>query len=341
MKKIKVLHAGFIAVGALSVGLLIGLWVAGVFPAGDSMVGTFGKADKYRKVSMTEKDIILRNDLLGDTASLSRYQKYLSYFYFKSLQTSIDLEKALAKTAIEADFNQNNYTNANSLVVLNTYLESARSNLLKGVAALKKMKESENLPILDDLNSAKNTISRISNQNRILLDFLASVETYLATHADQPHQGLKDAYDLLTVNIMQTALITKDKPLLKYLGEVKFYNDLKGMNTLLTEVNLSTEINAKVAQDKVEISGLDENDAQQIILSINNLDRTLGGERIFNQLGMPLHGGIQNKASKYVLPDLGEIIRIQEQVSQAFAVTDMQRILDQALSLRCTPACPN
>ncbi|HEY5511125.1 MAG TPA: hypothetical protein VIK10_08860 [Prolixibacteraceae bacterium] len=339
MKKIKVLHAGFIAVGALSVGLLIGLWVAGVFPAGDSMVGTFGKADKYRKVSMTEKDIILRNDLLGDTASLSRNQKYLSYFYFKSLQTSIDIEKAVKKTANEADFNKTNYAYANSLVVLNTYLETARIDLLKGISVLKTLKESENLPVTDDLIKAGNAISRIRYHDRILSEYLNSVETYLANHTDQTHQGLKDAYDLLTINVMQTAMINKDKPMLKYLGEKKFYNDRQGINALLAEVQLSSEINAMVAHDKIEISGMDEKDSRQMIDDINKLDRALGGAFVLNRIGLPVSGALKNNADRYPLPDLGEIIRIQEQIIQAFAVTDMQRILDQALLVHCAPAC--
>lgn len=337
MKKITLLQTGCVAVCALAVGLFIGLWITGVFPAGDSFSGTFAKADRFRKVSITEQDIVLRNDLLGDTASLTKYQKYLSYYYFKSLQTSVDLEKVMAKTANEADFNQSNY--AKALAGLNTYLETARVNLLKGVALLKTLKESKNQPLRDDLTNAMNTISRINNQNRILLDFLGSVETYLASHADQPHQALKDAYDLLTVNVMQTALITRDRPLLKYLGEMKFFNDLNGMKVLLTEVQLSADINAKVVHDKADIIGLDEVDIQQIIVSINKLDKTLGGEMIFSQIGVPLHGAIPNNAGKYALPDLGEIIRIQNQVVQTFAVTEMQGIFDQALSSTCKPYC--
>lgn len=341
MKKISVLQTGFIAIGALTVGLFIGLWVAGVFPKGDSMVGTFAKADKFRKVSMTEKDIILRNNLLGDTASLSRNQKYLSYFYFKSLQTSIDIEKAITKTVNEEDFNKTNYAFANSLLSLNTYLGTARIDLLKGISVLKTLKESENLPVTDDLIKAGNAVSRIRYHDRILSEYLNSVETYLANHTDQTHPGLKDAYDILTINVMQTAMINKDKPMLKYLSEKKFYNDQQNMNVLLAEVQLSSEINAMVAHDKVEISGMDENDSRQMIDDINKLDKVLGGAFVLSRIELPVSGALQNKSDKYSLPDLGEIIRIQEQIIQAFAVTDMQRILDNALLGPCTPFCPN
>ncbi len=77
--KTKLLIAiGFIA--ALCIGFLAGISVD--YPKLDKsdVAGTFGKAEKYRKAQMTEKDIQLRSELVKDTAQLKSMIQGLVYF---------------------------------------------------------------------------------------------------------------------------------------------------------------------------------------------------------------------------------------------------------------------
>ena len=329
MKKITIIQAGFIAFGALAIGLLIGIMITDTAPSGDMVAGTFGKADKYRKESISDKDVILRNDLVGDTARLSRHEKYLSYNYYKSLKTSVDFEKVIKMTAAEEEFNKT-YGCTNALAGFNTYLMAARRDLIKGIHTLKALRNGENAAVTEDLNNAKNAISRISYHDQILLDYLGTVETYLADRADQPHQGLKDAYDLLCINVLQTARITKNKPMLKYLGDKKFYNDYEGMKVLLAEVELPSAANSMVAQDTLELKGFNETYFQQIIVSLGKFDAAFSEGFVLTK----------SESGKSFMPDIREIIKTQDRINEAFMVTEMEGIISQALTDTCTPFCP-
>ncbi len=70
--------------------LAIAIAVASYFfpkPKGDETSGTIGKADKYRKDQMAAKDILLRDDILKDTAAVAKTLKQLIEFSVYSLQT--------------------------------------------------------------------------------------------------------------------------------------------------------------------------------------------------------------------------------------------------------------
>ena len=330
MKKITVVQAGFIAIVALAAGLLIGILITGTSPSEDMVAGTFGKAEKFKKVIITDKDIILRNDLAGDTNRLSRYEKYLSYNYYKSLKTSVEFEKVIKMTATEEEFNKT-YRCTNALAGFNTYLTAARRDLIKGIYTLKTVRNGENVAVTDDINNAEKTITRIRYHDQILLDYLSTVETYLADRADQTHQGLKGAYDLLTINLLQTAMITKNKPMLKYLGDKKFYNDNQGMKALLAEVQLRSETNSMVAQDTLEMNGFNEIYFQQIIVSLDKLDAAFSEGFVLTK----------SELGNNSMPDVGEIIKTQDRIVGTFMVTEMQGIVGQALTGICTPFCVN
>ncbi len=231
-------------------------------------------------------------------------------------------------TAAEEEFNKT-YGCSNALAGFNTYREAARRDLIKGIYTLKTVRNGENVAVTDDLNNAQNTITRIRDHDQILMDYLSTVETYLADRADQPHQGLKDAYDLLTINVLQTAMITKNKPMLKYLGDKKFYSDNQGMKTLLAEVQLRSEMNSMVAQDTLEITGFNEIYFQQIIVSLDKLDAAFSGGFVFTK----------SEPGKSSMPDVGEVIKSQDRIIEAFMVTEIQSIFSQTLLNACTPMC--
>jgi hypothetical protein len=339
MKKITVIQASVIAVVALLAGLLIGASISDVTPPRTFLAGTFGTVSKYRKDNMTEKDVILRNELASDTARTSYNLKYYSYNYYKSLKTSLDIEKVIEKAASEEEFNNTYYTAVNALSKYKTYLDSARVDLMTLIHALESLGNNENIMLADYFHNANNAITGIRYRDGILIEYLSSVETYLANHPDKPHQGLKDAYDLLTVNVMISAMLTKDKPMLNYLKDKKFYNDNEGMKTLLAEVELKPVMTVMVAKDTTEMIGFTGIDTRKIISRLNSLDATLNGEFIVSQSGQPEQGNHKNAGDKNFRPDIASIINSKANEINQFDV--MQAMLQSALFNTCVPFCPN
>ena len=162
MKKITVIQASFIAVGALLVGLLIGASISDMTPPRKFLAGTFGTVDKYRKANITEKDVILRNELASDTARLAYNLKYYSYSYYRSLKTTHDIKKAKEMTASEEEFNKSCYTVVNALSVYETYLDSARVDLLTLIQAMESFGNSENTPLAAYFTNANNANTGIA-----------------------------------------------------------------------------------------------------------------------------------------------------------------------------------
>ncbi len=103
--KTKLLIAiGFIA--ALCIGFLAGISVDYPRLNKSDVAGTFGKAEKYRKAQMTEKDIQLRSELVKDTAKLKSMIQGLVYFslFTEEFSTNIDASIIAFKTqGLESD----------------------------------------------------------------------------------------------------------------------------------------------------------------------------------------------------------------------------------------------
>jgi hypothetical protein len=76
-------------------GFLIGISVGNSKPDSSRLTGTFGKAEKFRKVQMTPKDIKLRSELVKDTAKLKSLIQGLVYFSVFTEKVSTEVEYTL------------------------------------------------------------------------------------------------------------------------------------------------------------------------------------------------------------------------------------------------------
>jgi hypothetical protein len=337
MKKITVIQASFIAVVALLTGLLIGASISDVTPPRKFLAGAFGTVDKYRKTNMTEKDVILRNELASDTARLAYNLKYYSFIYYKSLKTSLDIEMVIEKTASEEEFNNSYSAAVNALSGYETFLDSARIDLITVNHAMESLGNNENIPLTVYFNNAENANTGIRYRDRILFEYLASVETYLAEHTDQPHQGLKDAYDLLTINVMISAMLNQDKPMLNYLRDKSFYNDNQGMKALMADVKLEPVMNSMVANDTVKMKGFTGIDTQKMIKQLNKFNETLSREFVLTQGELSNQDGFKNSSDKNSRPDIAAIINNKANAVNQFDV--LQAMLQNALMDLCDPFC--
>lgn len=129
-KQVKVLLIGIISLAV--VVAVISLFYPDVYKGLSS--GTFGKADKYHKVTLSEKDILLRNEITADTSKLLDMISGLVYFsafgqdlantldtgimVFKANGIEVNKDDAMQIKAMQdySDFIKNNNKTLNSTI---------------------------------------------------------------------------------------------------------------------------------------------------------------------------------------------------------------------------------
>jgi hypothetical protein len=246
MKKFTLTQVLLLATLTLIIGLFIGLFVDFPKTGTDDLAGTIGKASKYHNVKVTEDDILIRNELLEDTALRSQYERYLNYFYYQAAKTSSDLETVLKNTSGIEEFG--NYTPV--LKKASTFLETARIDILGALDVIQAIDSVDKIPVHAYLNDAGNAIARMSNQNSALLIYLDAIGNYLTEHPKLSTPALRDAHDILAINLMTYATVVNDKPTLRYLDKRKLTNDKERINQLIADESFqSTHVQRYINPD--------------------------------------------------------------------------------------------
>jgi hypothetical protein len=240
MKKITYIQAGLIAVLTLIIGVLMGLFLDFPKTENDELTGSIGKVDRFRNVQITEEDILLRNELVEDTAKRSQYEKYLLFNYYQALKTSSDVERVLAIAIEESDFQKVYYPYSNALTGFKTYLESARVDILSALNLILAIDQNQDVPVVDYLNKAQNAVARIRNHDQVLINYMNAMAVYIESHPESNLVNLKDAHDILAMNVMHSALLTQNKPVLTYLEKKKLMNEKDGMTELVAEASMKS-----------------------------------------------------------------------------------------------------
>jgi hypothetical protein len=272
MNKITYLQAGIIAVLTLTIGVLMGLFLDFPKTKTDELVGSIGKVDRFRNVQITEGDILLRNELVSDTAKRKQYEKYLLYYYYQSLKTSTDVDQVIKKAPSVKEFNDVYYPYAAALNNFKDYLESARADILNALNLVLLLDKNENAPIIHALNLAQNAISRIKNHDAVLLNYLNAMESFIGAHPDQSYPELVDAHDILTLNMMQSAILTQNKPMLTYFEKKKLLNQKEGINELVAEAQFKSFFEDRFALDAQMIGVLDTEQLKYSVSVVEQLN---------------------------------------------------------------------
>jgi hypothetical protein len=148
-----------------------------------SASGTFGKAEKYRKTQMSEKDIKLRSDLTADTAKLMSTIKSLAYFtlFTQDLSNKIDSctilfqKEGMTGPEYEAQLqalkDYSGFIRNNNKVLENTIL------LLTGFYTGKQADQSADVE--KDLRAFSNYVKNMQERDSILDKALVSMDAFL------------------------------------------------------------------------------------------------------------------------------------------------------------------
>ena len=253
MKKSKSFQTGFLVFVALVVGFIVGVFVE--FPPSDKkdVVGAVGKVDRYRNVQVTEDDILLRNELVEDSLKKSQLESYLNYYYYQSMRTSSDVKRVLKLIGGLEEFKNENLSLVEDLERYRKYLEIARTDLLSAFTMIKSLDDNESVPVITYVNRAQNAIARIRSNEDLLLDFMFALKNFMMTNPGVAEAELEDAYDVLNLNLLQSSIVTQNKPMLTFLVEKDLLNDKKGLKDLLSDAFFDEFVQVQVVLDMEKV----------------------------------------------------------------------------------------
>jgi hypothetical protein len=249
MKKLTTLQIGLFTLVTFVAGLLIGSMIDLPLFEKDKLSGSIGKVDRYRNVKMTDEDILLRNELVDDTNKCIQYQKYLMFYYYQSVKTSYDVDKVLTLTTKVPEFYKIYYPYAGALSSFKVYLEPAREDILLAYNMISSLESDTEVPVMRYLNEAINAIARIKNHDAILMNYMTAIETFIQSNSDTTYPTLMDAHDLLSFNIIQTAVLTQNKPVLEYLNKKKLMNNKEGLKEIVADAGFKPYVKEQYAID--------------------------------------------------------------------------------------------
>jgi hypothetical protein len=231
---------GFVA--ALCIGFLMGISVNYPTPETSDLAGTFGKAEKYHKVQMTEKDVQLRTDLVKDTAELRNMIQGLIYFSVFTADVCKDIEltvvafKAKGMGALKeesetinilqdfSDFIKNNNNTLNSTIVLLTGF------YLNDTASMSQDVEKK-------YNDFGNYVNGLNQKNMLLTDALKDIDNFMLTdkilQANTPElTQLKSIRDQLLIKGLQLGALIGNKKQVRSMIECAVgANGINGLNS--------------------------------------------------------------------------------------------------------------
>ena len=223
MKKSTKLIIGLIIAISFAAGFLIGI-MSNVSPEKESnLAGTIGKINNYRNVKISDNDIKLRNDLMKDEKLIKKYKDYYNYQYSVNARLGLAVDDALEASAKIPDFASAYNKEIGAITNFKNFLKEARKDLLAILSVLNNIYESDQISISSLLNNANNSIAQISYRQSAVTDFIAIIESYLSGKNSHDYSQLKKAHDMLLMNQFTNAVISQNKPLLKYLDNKSFF----------------------------------------------------------------------------------------------------------------------
>ncbi len=254
MKKKRILQTVLIASLTLIIGFLAGIFIVGFPPEAYVLPGTIGKADRYRNVKITENDISLRNELLDNSKLQEQYRDYLNYYYIKAVQTSTNLSRLIEVSAGNEDFQPVYMGYEEPLKSYHRFMNAARVDILNALTTVVSLNRDQKMPVIESLNQAGIAISRMRHLDSQLAEFLMVVFDFLHERPDKDYPALANIHDLLAMGIIESAYITQNKPLLKYLDKKPLVNDEEGMDKLIASATQTNALNEFLSNDLQRLS---------------------------------------------------------------------------------------
>lgn len=185
--------------------------------------GTIGKADKYHKSQMTEKDIQLRSEVTSDTSQLRNMIQGLIYFSLFTMDLSNKIDSCVNVFQFHGICSQEN--GCNNIRILEDYSDFIKNNsktlgttisMLTGFYL--KDKSDQSADVEKNLRDFANYVNNLNEKDSILEDALHSMDNFMITSKTIKARKtelaqLKSIRDQLLVKGIQLSGMLQDKPL--------------------------------------------------------------------------------------------------------------------------------
>ena len=153
----------------------------------------------------------------------------------------------------------------------------ARIDLLIALRGCLNPDKTNPLLLGEFINQASNVIARMNFGNRVVLDFIDIVDSYIKENKSVNLPGLTRAHDLLMYNELNTGLMTRDKLVLKSFNNKVFlvnvkdqkFVDSKGLTDLIKKdleqlASMDAEIPALKSVGKLDLYDLEKLGLQDV-----------------------------------------------------------------------------
>jgi hypothetical protein len=238
-------------VAALAIGFLIGISVDFPKMNTNQISGTIGKVSNYRNVKVTEADIQLRTNLLTDNEMRTGYLNYYSFHYNIAAEMTNALDFATKISEQIEDFKSINLQVINGLKNYRKNIDQSRSDLLMAVYTLQSLTQDNEGAIGSVLNNANMAITQLGYNDNVVTRFTEESGIFIKGKSGKLITELMKAHDKLIMIQVTKAIVTKDKPMLKYYDKTEVFSNAGGLG-----VSSNESLKALVYADSENLKGL-------------------------------------------------------------------------------------
>jgi len=260
MKKSLALIIAGGTVAGMIIGFLVGIAVKESAVPDDSVAGTITKVKKYRNTKVAEAEIRLQNNLVSDTASLGMLRRYFTFHYLDAIKLAGDIEKAVAEANSAEAFKASEENQIDGMNNFGLYLNSTRLYYLAALAAIRDPENTDAEMIRNSLNLANNIIAQKNYRTRTVLNFIDKTEAFMASVKPGEFPGLREAHDILALDLVNASVRTGDKMLQKLLGNKALLTDYRKLAWYDQGKTVK-----QVRQDAEKLGALDDVEKYQFI----------------------------------------------------------------------------
>lgn len=216
----------------------------------DEAGGTIGKVSKFRKDQMSEKDILLRSDIVQDTSKLSGIIEGLVLFnaYTANLEQSI-ADRLLDIESIRG-FDEQYDRYITELTDFKDFLKNNNEVLYTTVFMLcdfyKDTISESSADVENNLRAFVNYVQKLEEKDSILTVMVNNLDTYMEANEQQivdkqELDKLRGIRDEMLIRVVQQAYVFNDPSALKAV-EDKVISNIAGLSAVYDAVQLSNAV---------------------------------------------------------------------------------------------------
>jgi len=266
MKKNEKLLIVSAIIAALVVGYITGVYVDYPKINTDELSGTIGKVSKYRNSKASEADITIKNDLVSDSLTAKAVRNYMSFYYVRCLELSDNIGYAIKDINANSDFKAKFSKEISSLEKFNEFLGTARTTFMMAIASCNDVAKKDPVLLRITISEANNTVAQLNYSNNSVLNVIDALGSYIQINEKNSDvSSLKRANDWLSYNQIASAIVLKDKLVMKFFEKRRLYGtEIPEADSLSLKDKFNEDAKAlnKISPDVVKSLGLCDNEGQ-------------------------------------------------------------------------------